>query len=231
MTSEVDISNLALSRLGDDATVSELDPPEGSIQAEHCARFYPIARDSMLEMHNWNFATKRIPLTPVTLPSNAGWLFAYAKPADCIQFIAVLPPNAPDNYTATLGNIPGYRSYGSDDYNESNALTKVSDIPQDFAIEIDDDGNEIILTNCDQATGRFIQRVSDTTRFSPLFVDALGWYLASMLAGPILKGDVGAAEGKRCLQLAMGLLAKSTVSDSRQQQVRPQHNVSWIGNR
>ena len=59
MASEVDICNLALSHLGDNATVASIDPPEGSAQAEHCSRFYPIARDTLLEMHNWNFSTRR----------------------------------------------------------------------------------------------------------------------------------------------------------------------------
>ena len=58
MASEVDICNLALGHLGDNATVSSISPPEGSAQAEHCARFYPIARDALLEMHNWNFAMR-----------------------------------------------------------------------------------------------------------------------------------------------------------------------------
>ena len=48
MPSEVDICNLALGHLGDSATVATIDPPEGSAQAEHCARFYPIARDARL---------------------------------------------------------------------------------------------------------------------------------------------------------------------------------------
>ena len=50
MASEVDICNLALGHLGDNATVASLNPPEGSVQAQHCARFYPIARDALLEM-------------------------------------------------------------------------------------------------------------------------------------------------------------------------------------
>ena len=62
MASEVEICNLALSHLGDTATVASSDPPEGSAQAEHCARFYPIARDALLEMQNWKFATRRATL-------------------------------------------------------------------------------------------------------------------------------------------------------------------------
>lgn len=62
MASEVEISNLALSRIGDSATVSSINPPEGSAQAEHCQRFYPIARNSLLEMHAWSFCDRRIQL-------------------------------------------------------------------------------------------------------------------------------------------------------------------------
>ncbi|NBQ76422.1 MAG: hypothetical protein EBU14_13895, partial [Acetobacteraceae bacterium] len=65
MASEVDICNLALANLGDTATVASINPPEGSAQSEHCSRFYPIARDTLLEMHNWNFSTRRILLPEV----------------------------------------------------------------------------------------------------------------------------------------------------------------------
>ena len=232
MASEVDIANLALSRLGDDATVSSLTPPEGSAQAEHCATFYPIARDSLLEMHNWGFATQRAALAPVDVPYDAGFLYAYAAPADIIQVIAVLPPDAPDNYTASLGRIPGYVSYGPNFCDGNGAfVTRSYDIPQDFAMEVAADGTLIILTNQPDASARYVIRVSDTTKFSPLFVDALSWYLASMLAGPLIKGDVGAAESKRCLQFFNAIMGRAMVSDSRQQQIRPTQNVPWIGNR
>ena len=62
MASVVDICNLALAHLGDDATISSIDPPEGSAQAEHCKRFYTSARDTLLQLHPWNFASKRIAL-------------------------------------------------------------------------------------------------------------------------------------------------------------------------
>jgi len=182
-------------------------------------------------MHNWNFATRRTTLSETTLPTDAGWLYAYFVPADCIQIVAILPPDAPDNYSATLGAIPGYASYnGCFEANENSPL-KAYYMPQDFALETDTLGRPIILTNQYQATARFVLRITDTTRFSPLFIDTLSWYLASMLAGPLIKGDVGAAEGKRCLQLAMSLLAKASTSDARQSQTRPKQNVPWIGGR
>lgn len=225
MASDVDIANLMLSRLGDDATVAELDPPEGSAQAEHCATFYPIARDSLLEMHNWNFATRRKALTQTDLPDGAGWQYAYFVPADCIQLFAVIPPDASNDYSMPF---EGMESYG---FCQRDFVSGAVYITQDFAIETNDDGQLIVLTNQYQAIGRFIIRVTDTTKFSPLFVDTFSWYGASMLAGPVIKGDVGAAEGERCLKWAMALLGRATMSDARQQQIRPKQNVPWIGNR
>ena len=65
MASAVDICNLALARLGDSATVASIDPPEGSAQSEHCARFYPLARRQIFEAHNWSFLIRREKLAPL----------------------------------------------------------------------------------------------------------------------------------------------------------------------
>ena len=98
MASVVDICNLALAHLGDNATIASIDPPEGSAQAEHCQRFYPIARDTLLEMHSWSFATKRAYGAEVenTWPM---WEYAYAMPGDASDIIAILPPEAKDDYS------------------------------------------------------------------------------------------------------------------------------------
>ena len=88
MPSVVEICNLALAHLGDDATVASIDPPEGSAQSEHCARFYPIARDSLLQMHTWSFASRRVSLAQVTMPYTM-WKYAYGVPADMLTAVAV----------------------------------------------------------------------------------------------------------------------------------------------
>lgn len=85
MASDVDIANLALAHIGDAATVASLDPAEGSAQAQHCARFFPMARDSVLEAHDWNFASRRIVLSLLSDVPVFGWDFAYAIPNDCLK--------------------------------------------------------------------------------------------------------------------------------------------------
>lgn len=216
MASEVDICNLALAHLGDNATVASLDPPEGSAQAEHCARFYPIARDSLLEMHTWGFATKRVTLALL----GSGWPewdYSYMQPSDALNIIAILPPDATDDYSQGLSNVP-------------NAAGG-SYVPQAFSCEVDGSGNDVILTDQADAVLRYTSVVEDTTKFSPLFVMALSWHLASMLAGPMLKGDAGAAEAKRCTAMMQAYLSQATESDAAQRRINPQHNVGWISGR
>lgn len=198
MASEVDISNLALSRIGDEATVSSINPAEGSAQAEHCARFYPIARDVMLESHSWRFATRRATLAPLSAPAWS-WRFVYAMPNDVLRALAVLPPDAP-NDTAT----------------------------QRYVVESDAAGNPVIYTDQPVATLRFVARVADTTKFSPLFVDALGWLLASYLAGPVLKGDVGAKTAQNCFAAYRTVLSSAMVSDANQRSTQPKADAPWI---
>ena len=98
MTSEVDICNLALSHLGDEATVASISPPEGSAQSAHCARYYPIARDTVLEAHPWSFSTKRVALALTGTPPDS-WAYSYAVPADCLRPFAVLAPGATNDDT------------------------------------------------------------------------------------------------------------------------------------
>lgn len=215
MASEVDIANLALANLGDNATVASLDPPEGSAQAEHCARFYPIARDALLEAHSWNFATKRKQLAELTSDWTS-WDYCYAVPSDMLVALAVIPPEPTDDY-----------SEGT----PSQETTVGQYVTQPFALESLDDGTSVIYTDQEDAVLRYTARITDPTKFSPLFTSALTWSLASMLAGPIIKGDAGAAEAKRCLQMMNLYLGQARTSDANQRTIRPQPIVPWIAGR
>jgi hypothetical protein len=161
MASAVDICNLALGHLGDEANVSSLT--ESSTQAEHCARFYPIARDQALASHAWSFATKRVSLALLSTTETPGqWLYAYSLPSKFLQAVAVLPPEVSDDSET-----------------------------EDYIIESLQDGTGVIYTNTQTAVLRYIEQITDTTRFQPLFVIACARLLAAYLAGPIIKGEAG----------------------------------------
>jgi hypothetical protein len=222
MASVVDICNLALAHLGDPATVASIDPPEGSAQAEHCARFYPPARDALLEMHTWGFATRRAPLALLE-ETNDQWDYVYAWPNLAQKIIAVIPPDASDDYF-----IGG--DYYAQEFPDFPAAWG-SYSPQRYAIEALSTGQRVVVTNCENAVVRYIETVTDPMRFSPLFVQALSWMLAAQLAGPIIKGELGAAEAKRALQMAQMYMSEAKMSDSNQRAIKPGQVVPWMAGR
>lgn len=208
MASIVDICNLALAHLGDRATISSIDPPEGSAQAQSCAQFYPIARDTLLELHPWRFALKReslADLSDANPPANP-WLYSYALPTDLIRVFAVTAADA-----------------------------QYDDETEPFEIEING-ATPVIYGNLEDMVARFTVRVTDTTRFPPLFVTALSWLLASYLAGPILKGTEGMKVAANCESKAMAYVSQARLSDANQRKVadyrdETRHQPSWIAGR
>jgi hypothetical protein len=219
MSSEVEICNLALAHLGDSATVASIDPPEGSAQAEHCARWYPIARDSLLEMQEWNFATTRAQLAELVNPFPQ-WQHAYAPPSDCLKVLAILPADA-------TGDIVQF--YAPDGFClDSPAGIVTMHTPREFTTETDAaTGNKIVLTNQSNALVRYTRSITDTSKFSPLFRDALGWYLAGYLAGPVLKGETGIAVAKAMKAEALAMLSAAAVASANQQREHQHHAYPW----
>jgi hypothetical protein len=207
MASDVDICNLALGNLGDTATVASIDPPEGSAQAGHCSRFYPIARDALLEMHPWNFATKRVTLALLDVTPPSAWAYAYAVPADAVGLVAVLDAEAGDDYSA------------------AGLYT-----PQPYQVETLDDA-DVIYTNVENAVLRYTGLVTDTTKFSPLFIVGLAMLLTSMLAGPVLKGEVGRSEARAWLKEFQAWYASAAASDANDGRTQTTQQPTWVANR
>lgn len=216
----VAICNLALSNIGESAKVTSIDPSDGSAQATHCARFYPIARDSLLEMKAWSFASRRATLTQVehTLKE---WDYAYALPSDVLSVTAVQGAENADDYAFGAGT-PMLQWPGS----VTGQYT-----PQPYVIEQDADGAKVLYTDVQNAVIRYTARVTDTLHYPSAFKVALSWHLAGMLAGPIVKGDMGAAEAKRCQAMMAQFMSKADTNDAVQRKINPEHYVPWMQNR
>lgn len=222
MASVVDICNLALSRLGDTATVSSIDPPEGSPQAQYCATFYPIARDTLLEMHQWTFCTRRTIPAQVDYPYSQ-WKYAYAAPSEMLDVIAVLDRNATDDSAYSLvrdNQVIGTVNSGQSIYT-----------PQPYSLESLEDGSIVILTNQEDPIIRYTARVTDTTKYTAMFVNCLSWLLASHLAGPLIKGDVGSKAAQACYQAFALELQKAASMDANNQKRVNKQSVPWMLNR
>jgi len=185
MSSAVDIVNLALSHLGQNADVIDINPPDGSAEAQHAARFYPMARNELLEMHPWTFAIRRTVLAPVAGVNRPSWQYAYAMPSGCIRPLSLLRAEALDD-----------------------------DLSEDHIVEGSDAGARVIFANTPDAALRYISLVEDTTKFTPGFVAALSRLLAAKLAGPIIKGVEGARVAEAMMKMFLLELANAKMSDS-----------------
>lgn len=193
MATVITICNTALARLGDVANITSIEPPEGGAQSEHCARFYPIARDTLLSQHAWTFARKNERLSLLSLKPNF-WQHAFAAPVDLLTLLDIV-----DQHQHRLPHSV-----------ESNGKSN------------------IILCNAGVAYIKYTAQIKDPLCFPPLFVEALTWQLASMLAGPLIKGDVGAAEAKRCLQMVQVYTAQANFNDANQDFKPMHHDAPWV---
>ena len=172
----------------------------------------------MLDSHQWNFATKRVALALLAnyvSPDNR-WRYAYALPSDVANVISVLPQSlypagltsADMDYLAFDVAIANYWGYQWPFEWELESCG-------DFQIEVIN-GQPAVVTNACDAIMRYSCNTVQPGQFSALFTEALAWKLASMLAGPLLKGDAGAAESKRCLEMHAIYMKQAMVSDANQ---------------
>jgi hypothetical protein len=206
MASTIDICNLALAHLGEIPNISSIDPPEGSAHAEKCERFYPIARDAALEMRNWSFALKRVQLAPVE-NDNDHWAFKYALPSDMIRPVAIPIPGVGLN----IGFMP------------CEQLARGQQNSADFTTE-----GDYLFTQAEDAELLYLFRLTDTTKFKPLFVNSVAWLLASYLAGAITR-DMDIKQW--CYQMFERELSLSAQSMANGSQTTNYHVPSWISSR
>ena len=205
MPSAVDISNIALAHIGAESLVTSISPPDGSAEAGYCATFYPIARRAALEYWNWSFARTRVQLSEVTNQSTI-WRYAYALPSSCLTARRVLPLSVIQ--AASMLIWPQGLSWPYSDYVWMDDLFSERG-SSDFELE-----GTTLYTNEPDAWLLYTTDVTDTSKFSPMFVAGVGELLASYLSGPIIKGREGATVGAQWRQQAWSTLDKACETDA-----------------
>lgn len=168
MATDVDICNLALAHIGDSALVTSITGSDNSTQALQCARFYAIARDQALERHPWRFSLKHSTLSAAAVTPPESWSYAYALPDNWLRIVQVLRSGT--TVTETYQGLP---------------LPVVQRIP--FSVEMVG-STQVLLCNQAECTVQYMEKVTDTTKYTSGLVAAISYLLASYLAGPIIKG-------------------------------------------
>lgn len=195
---------MALSHIGDGDDIDQED--EQSVEAEQCRKFYPIARDMLLERHNWDFAIRTVELSELAEDASGPWTYRYSVPSDYIKAITIAPDL--DLLTATW-------------LTEEQYLRQITNHAKQFEIEADENGAVSILTNEYQAFLKYVYRNESVATYSAGFVMALSYLLASLLAGgPIVKSAKLSAQMLQAYELAFG---QATVNISNASSNQPKH--------
>ena len=191
MSTAVDICNLALARLGDPATISSIDPPEGSAQADHCARFYPMARDAVLSSHPWRFAVTRKRLAKISEKPVGTEANYFALPSDCLRLVSVHDAGEVTPWDENFIDLPPLTHTV-----EQRASAKV------------------LLCYASDVFVRYVSVRTPESVFPPDVVDAVGWLLASYLAGTMVPGTSGTQRAAQRTQAYQGSLQAAVANDS-----------------
>lgn len=155
--SEVAICNMALGALGVTQQISALD--EDSTEAANCTLYYEHVRDYVLRAMPWDFAKKYASAQLVEEADSQAWSYewsySYRYPSDCL-FLRRIEDGG-------------------------GGLTTP---PPPFSLGYDSSG-KLVFTNVDDAIFVYTSKITDTTLFDPMFVDALCMRLAWSLAMPL----------------------------------------------
>lgn len=193
MASQIEICNLALTRLGQ-APIGDLN--EGSNPANYCNQLWNPVRRAALRSHPWNFALLVIknlvyapgsptpataladPNFPLDIPGNqTGFTYAYVMPTDCVRVVRVIDP--------ALANVFLSSGTGFDDnfdaFNFDSTRFGFFDPPETFELR----SGGLLCSNIPCAGLKYIFDVTDTSKFDDRFVEALSYRLAMDLAMPI----------------------------------------------
>lgn len=122
--SGVKIANLALSHIGNSATIQSLT--ESSTEANVCNLWYDFARLQVLESSDWNFARKTALLAEHADAVPDNWAYRYQRPADCVAVRKIVNPGG-----ETLDAIP-YRIENSLDGETETILTNLVTASVDY---------------------------------------------------------------------------------------------------
>ena len=158
MATEVDICNIALGSLGLEPIASL---GESVQNARTCNLFYALTRDSYLQEHSWSFATKTIELVEITpLPDGySRFSYGYEYPADCLKAQKIRD-----------GESDFFYPFIIKDY----VITGPAD-------------SKLILTNLPDAFLEYTVALTETSLFSPIFINALSKKLAAEISWPLTK--------------------------------------------
>ena len=213
--SDTRIANMSLSHVGARESIQALS--EKSTEAETARLWFEFSRRQTLEAFDWNFARKRITLTKHGEdPPDGVWAFRYVYPGDAVVARKI------ENPTGTVSGSTGVWVQ-----NFSTPEFRGDAIP--FEVEMNDAGAEkTILTNLDSAILVYTFDQTAANLYSPLFVEAFSWALASHIAFSLTGKLSVAANAAQNFQSIMFLAPASNANEMVES---PPRDTDWVRGR
>jgi hypothetical protein len=159
MTSQVDIANRALTKLGASRIISFGDDNK---QSRAILSMFDIVRDAELRSHIWSFSVKRESLPALASTPSWGFQYEYQMPSDSLRLLMV-------------NDI--YNGPSMEDYRNQPVA--------DYSLE----GNKILANFAAPLKIRYVSRVTDTTQWDSMFVEAFACRLAMELAEDLTQSN------------------------------------------
>jgi hypothetical protein len=210
---------MALSHLGISQGIQSINPPDQSANAAACAFWYPKMRNWLLQSAPWDFADVCITLAsdPTVYP---GYAYAYQYPNDCLQAMAV---------TTEYGQRFG-QSFWSSWWGgfQSPVFGGIPKIPYKV-VQSQQSGKAILCDLASPAYLFYVQCVTDSSLFSPMFCDALSYYVAYRIGGTLRQNmQKIMAIAQAANQMRLEAIAQA-MNESQQdpERVSPSISVRW----
>jgi hypothetical protein len=168
MASKVEICNLAIQNLGGNYITSLT---EGSEAAIECNLRFDTARRALLNMHPWNFATRRAALNVDTSAPAFNYLYQFTLPSDFLYMI--MTGQEESSQANSLFNTALNPTI-------TNSFVGINQADK-YRIESTSAGLKL-LSNSSDVNIIYVADVEDTQLFSGVFTDLLARYLSMLLA-------------------------------------------------
>lgn len=169
-TSEIEICNRALGRIGIDQLIESFDDP--NTRARQCRLSYEPCRNEVLSDFAWNFAQTCVALAPVSGVTVPGWGYVYRYPDACMKVHRITD--------ATGARVQGQPWAAADVWNYEIILP--GRMPFSVMADPATAGAKIIVSDIPEAYAWFTQEIADPSQFSALFRSALAWRVAMELS-------------------------------------------------
>lgn len=205
MATEVDICNLALSLLGEEANVVSVNPSDGSENAGLCNRWLPMAKRRLFEEADWSFAQRRAKLSELSNIDAQiyGAKKAYAFPSDGLRIIRLYE----------LLQEPQDGDFSIDPEDARRFVQEVS--PSEWRVEYNPaNSNRMIITNVEKAVAHYTAYIDSVALYPAYFTEPLVVLLASYLVGPVKRQSTASTEATNLMKQYQAVLSTAKTIDA-----------------